>query len=98
MMIRKILILSLPFVFFFMSVLYGADIKVGKIQSFSGELLIDAFGNGSYIKTVKGETLYKESVFKTGEGGIAQIIINEMEHEIPPGSNIYIFEILDSDG
>ncbi len=97
MMICKIFTPSLLFVFFLAGVLHGADIQVGRIQSFSGEVLIDAFGNGSFIEAVKGETLYRKSVLKTGEEGIARIIINEMEHEIPPGSNICISEILDSE-
>jgi tetratricopeptide (TPR) repeat protein len=92
-MMKKILIFFLLFTIT-CSFIHGADTSVGKVISFSGQVLIDSFGKGSFIKVVEGEYLYKTSVIKTGEDSKATIIVMDVKKEIPPLSELSIEKVI----
>ena len=72
--------------------LFAADGEIGKVVEFSGEVLIDAFGKGSFIQVVRDELLYEESILKTGLNGTVVIRLKEFQFEIPSGSIVNVSE------
>jgi tetratricopeptide (TPR) repeat protein len=76
------------------SFIHGTDSSVGNVISFSGQVLIDSFGNGSYIDVVEGEYLYKHSIIKTGADSKATIIVMDVKKEIPPHSELSIEKVI----
>jgi tetratricopeptide (TPR) repeat protein len=92
MMKRKILNL---FLFFFLSLhLFSVDYSVGEILSFSGEVFVDHFGNGSFIEAREGDSLYKNSIVKTGAQSKATIKVMELKKDIPPLSELSIANVI----
>ncbi|MBN2536075.1 MAG: hypothetical protein JXB88_24555 [Spirochaetales bacterium] len=83
------------FIFFFLSLcLFSADYSVGKILSFSGKVLVDYFGNGSFIDAQEGDSLYKNSIIKTGEQSSAIIEVMELKKEIPSFAELSIANVI----
>ncbi|MBN1698012.1 MAG: tetratricopeptide repeat protein [Spirochaetales bacterium] len=76
------------------SIARGDDASVGNVISYSGDVRIDSFGNGSFIEVVEGEYLYKNSVIKTGDDGRATITVMEVTKEIPSSSELSIEKII----
>jgi tetratricopeptide (TPR) repeat protein len=74
--------------------LFPGDYSVGKILSFSGDVVIDHFGNGSYIKAREGESVYKNSIIKTGARSSATVAILELTKEIPPFSEFSVAPVI----
>jgi tetratricopeptide (TPR) repeat protein len=90
---KKILIFILLFTIT-CSFIYGTDSSVGNVISFSGRVLIDSFGNGSFISVVEGEYLYKNSVIKTDADSNATIIEMDVKKKIPPHSELSIEKVI----
>jgi tetratricopeptide (TPR) repeat protein len=67
---------------------------VGKILSFSGEVVVDYFGNGSFIEAREGDSLYKKSIVKTGAQSKATIEVMELKKDIPPLSELSIADVI----
>ncbi|MBN2441989.1 MAG: hypothetical protein JXJ04_11600 [Spirochaetales bacterium] len=84
------------FFYFFclLSRVFCADYSVGTILSFSGEVMVDHFGNGSFIPAAQGDMLYKNSVIKTGPVSKATLEIMELTKIIPPLSEVSIEKII----
>jgi len=94
---NKLKKLTWIFLFFFLLAAAGAalDFAVGEVTAFTGELWLDAFGNGDFTRVAKpGEPLYKNSVLKTGGEAQASITVIDTVKEIYPGSLVSIEKII----
>ncbi|MCX7040249.1 MAG: hypothetical protein NT005_14090 [Spirochaetes bacterium] len=72
----------------------AADPFLGKVVSFSGSVLIDSFGKGTFLAAIRGDLLYKPSVLKTGADGRATIELQGRSQEIPPGATVKVADLL----
>jgi tetratricopeptide (TPR) repeat protein len=77
--------------------LFGLNGEIGKVVDYKGEVLIDAFGKGSFIQVVREDLVYKDSVIKTGKNGTVIIYLGNFQLEIPPGSMIEVSDLLSSE-
>lgn len=68
--------------------------EVGTVISFSGPVLIDAFGNGTFIDVVENDVLYPESVLKTGNSAYVVIKIGNLTNEIGPDQLIILADLI----
>jgi tetratricopeptide (TPR) repeat protein len=57
-------------------------------------VLVDAFGKGAFVAAIKGESLYKASVLKTGADGRATVEIQGRTQEVPPAASVRISDAL----
>jgi TolA-binding protein len=71
-----------------------ADTKLGSLQAFSGDVTIDAFGKGSFLKVIKGDALYASTVLRSGPDGRATIEVQGTKQEIPPGALVRISDLV----
>lgn len=74
----------------------SADSAVGEISSLSGEVTIDAFGTGDYIRAIAGEVLYRQSVVRTGFGGKAVLTIGGRSAVVASESELAIGSLVQS--
>ncbi len=72
----------------------AADPSLGKIVSFSGSVLIDSFGKGTFLAAIRGDVLYKTSVLRTEADGRATIELQGRNQEIAPGATVKISDLL----
>ena len=72
----------------------AADSSFGKVISFSGRLLIDSFGKGTFIAAIRGDLLYKATVLRTEADGRAMIELQGRSQEIPPAATVRIADLL----
>ncbi len=70
------------------------EAAAGSILSLSGEVRIDAFGRGSFIPALAGDSLYRSSVIATGATGQALLRLGGQEIALPPGSRSAVAELL----
>jgi TolA-binding protein len=75
--------------------LSAADV-VASISGMDGPVFVDAFGTGVFIEAILGESLYAESVVKTGYGGSAKIDVGGKITELAPESMIAITDLLET--
>jgi TolA-binding protein len=71
-----------------------AEAKLGSVKSFSGDVTIDAFGKGTFIRVIVGDALYASTVLKSGPDGRATLEVQGMRKEIPPGARVRISDLL----
>ena len=71
-----------------------AQTPVGSITGAVGQVEIDAFGAGRFIRAEQGERLYRESVVRTGSDGRATLEIEGVAHTVPPGTVVEIASLL----
>jgi TolA-binding protein len=71
-----------------------AQTKVGSVRSSSGDVTIDAFGKGTFIKVVEGDALYASTVLKAGSDGRAILDVQGTIKEIPPGALVKISDLV----
>jgi hypothetical protein len=71
-----------------------ADTKLGSVQAFSGDVTIDAFGKGSFLKVITGDALYASTVLRSGPDGRATIEVQGTKQEIPPGALVRITDLV----
>lgn len=79
---------------FSMAVVLPADPQVGSVMDISGDVRIDAFGKGVFIKAIKGDVLYAASAIATGPDGRAAIEVQGRTQQIPPGASIALRDLL----
>ena len=70
-----------------------AQAKIGTVKAFSGDVTIDAFGKGSFIKVIEGDALYGSTVLKAGPDGRAVLDLQGVEKEVPPGAVVKISDL-----
>jgi len=73
---------------------FGLDTSVGKILTSQGDVMIDPFGNQSFIKVVEEEKLYKTTFIKTGPESSATIIVMDNKIDIPPNAHVSVEKII----
>jgi TolA-binding protein len=71
-----------------------AEAKLGSVKSFSGDVTIDAFGKGTFIKIIVGDALYASTVIKAGPTGRATLEVQGTMKEIPPGARVKISDLM----
>jgi tetratricopeptide (TPR) repeat protein len=71
-----------------------AQTKIGSVRSFSGDVTIDAFGKGTFIKVVEGDALYASTVLKAGADGRATLDLQGAKKEVPPGALVKISDLV----
>ena len=71
-----------------------AETKLGTVKSFSGDVTIDAFGKGTFIKVIEGDALYASTVLMAGPNGRAVIDVQGTVKEIPPGARVKISDLV----
>jgi len=89
---KRILLLAL--VCLLGSVPLFAEAKLGSVKSFSGDVTIDAFGKGTFIKVIEGDALYASTVIKAGPDGRATLDVQGTMKEIPPGARVRISDLM----
>jgi hypothetical protein len=72
----------------------AADPSLGKVVSFSGIVLIDSFGKGTFLTAIRGDLLYTASVLKTQADGRATIELQGTAREVPPGATVKVADLL----
>jgi hypothetical protein len=72
----------------------AADPSLGKVVSFSGTVLIDSFGKGTFLAAIRGDLLYTASVLKTQADGRATIELQGATREVPPGATVKVVDLL----
>lgn len=82
------------FLIFFCFNIFGTDTSVGKILSSQGDVMIDPFGNESFIKAIKEEKLYKTTFIKTGQDGSATIMVMDNKINVPPNAQVSVEKII----
>jgi len=76
--------------------LFSQNTAVGKVVSFSGTVLIDAFGKGAFITPLQGDVLYSTTVIKTGADGNAVLDLQGKRQQLAPGATVKIRDLLAS--
>ncbi|MGD0726667.1 MAG: tetratricopeptide repeat protein [Spirochaetia bacterium] len=71
-----------------------AEAKLGSVKSFSGDVTIDAFGKGTFIKVIVGDALYASTVLSAGPDGRATVDVQGTMKEIPPGARVKISDLM----
>lgn len=71
-----------------------AQTKLGTVKSFSGDVTIDAFGKGTFIKVIEGDALYASTVLRAGPDGHAKLDVRGTTKEIPPGALVKIADLM----
>jgi TolA-binding protein len=71
-----------------------AQTKLGSVKSFSGDVTIDAFGKGTFLKVIVGDALYASTVLKAGPDGHAILDVRGATKEIPPGALVKIADLV----
>ena len=56
-----------------------AEAKLGSVKSFSGDVTIDAFGKGTFIKVIVGDALYASTVLSAGPDGRATVDVQGLK-------------------
>ena len=72
----------------------SAETKLGSVKSFSGDVTIDAFGKGTFIKVIEGDALYASTVLNAGVDGHAVLDLQGTVKEIPPGARVRISDLV----
>jgi tetratricopeptide (TPR) repeat protein len=72
----------------------AADPSLGKVVSFSGSVLVDSFGKGTFLAAIRGDLLYRTSVLRTAADGRATIELQGKSQEIAPGATVKIADLL----
>lgn len=92
MKLRTLFLIQL---YFFVSIQFFFPLEeVGKIISITGNVLFDIQGKNLFIKPQAGDTLYDQSVIKTGANGLAVITIYTKELKVPPESLFHVSDML----
>ena len=74
----------------------SADSSVGEIAILSGEVAIDAFGTGDFIRAITGDVLYRQSVVRTGPGATAILRVDGETTEVASDSALSIGQLVRS--